>query len=385
MAEQQGQNQASGHMVVHKKLVDALMEQAIKPVEQHFASGGLAGALGAANNFDAQGPQQTSQNLSPQIQQQYGQQQDIYGQQQGLATQLQQQTMGQGPAQQLVAQQGANAVNQQAALMAGQRGASQNAGLVARQAAQAGSGLQQQALNTQAGLALQSQGALAQQQAQMAGQTLQSQGILQGAIASQNSANLASQGINAQVGGQNAQTNAGIIGGLLNAGGGAAKFLGGLAHGGEVPQKMAAGGVAQYASPQIPNLNLSNPGTALQKGIGGMTDGLSTAPATPQFDPFTVPVSQLQEGQSPAGYQTISPNIFEQGGPVPGHAQVKGDSGKNDTVNAKLSPGEIVLPRSVTQGGDIEKKAIEFIRHLKGKKGFDDVVSARKMARGGRC
>lgn len=36
----------------------------------------------------------------------------------------------------------------------------------------------------------------------------------------------------------------------------------------------------------------------------------------------------------------------KEGGEVPGKAKVKGDSPKNDTVTAKLSPGEVVIPRS---------------------------------------
>ena len=42
---------------------------------------------------------------------------------------------------------------------------------------------------------------------------------------------------------------------------------------------------------------------------------------------------------------------FGQGGKVPGQAQVAGDSATNDTVHAKLSPGELVIPRSVVQKG----------------------------------
>lgn len=73
---------------------------------------------------------------------------------------------------------------------------------------------------------------------------------------------------------------------------------------------------------------------------------------------------------------------LQQGGPVPGKAQVSGNSVANDKVPALLSPGEIVLPRSVTQGGNIEKKAIEFLRHLKkGKKGFNEVIEARHTKR----
>jgi hypothetical protein len=47
--------------------------------------------------------------------------------------------------------------------------------------------------------------------------------------------------------------------------------------------------------------------------------------------------------------QTVPATNFKAGGIVPGQARVAGDSPKNDTVPARLSPGEVVLPRSVTQ------------------------------------
>lgn len=40
---------------------------------------------------------------------------------------------------------------------------------------------------------------------------------------------------------------------------------------------------------------------------------------------------------------------FAEGGVVPGRAKVFGDSSKNDTVPALLSPGEVVIPRSIMQ------------------------------------
>jgi hypothetical protein len=54
------------------------------------------------------------------------------------------------------------------------------------------------------------------------------------------------------------------------------------------------------------------------------------------------------------------------GGPVPGIATVSGDSDKNDTVQAMLSPGEIVLPRSVTMAKNAPEAAAKFVAdHLK--------------------
>lgn len=59
---------------------------------------------------------------------------------------------------------------------------------------------------------------------------------------------------------------------------------------------------------------------------------------------------------------------MKSGGPVPGAAMMPGDNPVNDTVDAKLSPGEIVLPRSVTQPaspmGPDPSKVIEFLRSL---------------------
>lgn len=56
------------------------------------------------------------------------------------------------------------------------------------------------------------------------------------------------------------------------------------------------------------------------------------------------------------------------GGKVPGQAQVEGDSLKNDKVPAVLSPGEIVIPRSVVANGpDAAKKFVAAIIAKKGK------------------
>lgn len=53
---------------------------------------------------------------------------------------------------------------------------------------------------------------------------------------------------------------------------------------------------------------------------------------------------------------------MEEGGVVPGKAKVKGDSIKNDTVPAMLSPGEVVVPRTAAQDPE---KLKEFVSNLK--------------------
>jgi hypothetical protein len=70
------------------------------------------------------------------------------------------------------------------------------------------------------------------------------------------------------------------------------------------------------------------------------------------------------------------------GGKVPGKAQVPGDSTQNDTVPARLSPHEIVLPRTVAQAPNAPQKAAQFVGAIKGQptmqqgptKSFADII-----------
>lgn len=54
-------------------------------------------------------------------------------------------------------------------------------------------------------------------------------------------------------------------------------------------------------------------------------------------------------------------SCYKDGGAVPGVANVPGDDEKNDTVHAKLSPGEIVIPRSHTISKDLAKAYIDHL------------------------
>jgi hypothetical protein len=59
---------------------------------------------------------------------------------------------------------------------------------------------------------------------------------------------------------------------------------------------------------------------------------------------------------------------FQSGGSVPGKPKVDYDSFANDTVKAKLSPGEVVLPLSVTHSHDPVKAAADFMAATLAKK-----------------
>lgn len=60
------------------------------------------------------------------------------------------------------------------------------------------------------------------------------------------------------------------------------------------------------------------------------------------------------------------------GGRVPGKPKYKGDNYKNDVVDAKLSPGEVVIPNSIMQGPDPAKHAAAFVAAIvaKNKRGL---------------
>lgn len=312
--------------------------------------------LTAAYNQTQQGQQQYQQFLQA-LQAQNGVQN-----QSNVYNQLQQVANGQGPnpAQAQLAQAtGANVANQ-AALMAGQRGAGANAGLLARQAAQQGAATQQNAAGQAATLqAQQSLGALNQLSGLSTQQVAQQQGAIQGInqnalqgqqnlIGAQNNTNAT----NAQVQASAAQ-NGGLLGGILGGGGtgltSAAKGIGSLfgAAGGEVPDMpgYAEGGShdpqANYAMPGK-TIDDSGPKSFVGRHMLGMTDAVHG-----------------MQGMADGGQY-----FHDRSDVVPGHAQVKGDSLKNDTVNAKLSPGEIVIPRHITQGEDAPAKAAAFVNAI---------------------
>lgn len=72
---------------------------------------------------------------------------------------------------------------------------------------------------------------------------------------------------------------------------------------------------------------------------------------------------------------------FAQGGFVPGSAGVPGDSLANDKVAAMLSPGEFVLPRSVTQDKELMGWIMTAVRGGVQPKAFGDTVVG-KLAKG---
>jgi hypothetical protein len=80
--------------------------------------------------------------------------------------------------------------------------------------------------------------------------------------------------------------------------------------------------------------------------------------------------NMMQQGQNQTGLLGgiiggISKKLgFDEGGEVDGEANIPGDHEMNDVVPALLSPGEIVLPRSVAQHPNAPELAKEFVKNL---------------------
>lgn len=309
-----------------------------------------------------------------------GNQSNVFAQQQQLANQLGQQAMGQGPnpaLAQLANTTGQN-INQQAALMASQRGAGANPALIARQAAQQGGQMQQQASGQaavmQAQQQLAAQQALMQQQAQMgqlAGQQVGQQqqatgqanqfaqglyGGVTGNINAQNNAAVqnASQAnsANAQIAAANQKSQSGILGNLAS--GAANLFMGPLAS--SLGGMFGGGGGGSSFQP---------PTNAENYGLGNDNQGASALGANKAF----ADGGYVESGpRSRVGRHLKS--CYEAGGQVKGKASVDGDSPENDTVDAKLSPDEIVIPRSIVLSKNAPDKAAMFVRAILAKKGM---------------
>lgn len=114
------------------------------------------------------------------------------------------------------------------------------------------------------------------------------------------------------------------------------------------------------------NANVAAQNTdAINKTTGGLLNGAGAA-----------------LGLAHGGKVPRHPLMFLAGGSVPGKAEVEGDSLKNDKVPAMLSPGEVVVPRSLVHNPD---RAADFIRAINEKgsrpKSYGDVLKSRKGAK----
>jgi hypothetical protein len=129
---------------------------------------------------------------------------------------------------------------------------------------------------------------------------------------------------------------------------------------------------------QLANQNAANsfiPGVGqLASGVGQTINGIANMNKGGVVDAMVSP-----------GEMIIPPGgNYDDGGIVPGQAQVDGDSPKNDTVPVKLPVGAIVAPRSVTNNGSPSldpKRVADFVNAFKNSSspsGYAKVLAAKK-------
>lgn len=251
-------------------------------------------------------------------------------------------------------------VSQAQGMAAAQRGMSP--ALAARQAqlAAAQAGAQ---MNQQAGI-LRAQEAMGAEQ--LAQQGIQSQ--RQGRMAREQLAsgqNIAGQ----QLTGQGYEASAGRLAGTLKAGG---QALGMMAHGGIVGG-YADGGIAgmQAADDAMANsfasMVANQIGQTMAKGIAAAKpETLDTGKAL-DLSRLKTAFESGQGGYTTAPTQGVGQVLMpsaSKGMEVPGKAPIGGDNPDNDIVPAMLSPGEIVIPRSIAKKSPDE--IAQFVMALRG-------------------
>lgn len=207
------------------------------------------------------------------------------------------------------------------------------------------------------------QSALLQMQQQLA-----AQGQLSGVLGAMRGQDLTGSGqqLQGQMTGEQARIDALVkqqqinVGAYEGSAGRAAKVIGGLAGGGGSVGAQNAAGAAGTGSA----------GTASAGAAAG--DAAMAAPVMlargGQVPPQMHPAMYAGGGHVPSHAPSISiilPTTYAAtGGMVPGQASVPGNSYANDTVQARLSPGEIVLPKSVTDDPDAAEKAKLFVQAI---------------------
>lgn len=308
-------------------------------------------------------------------------QSNVFNQLQGVAN-----GTGANPAQAMLNQSTGQNVANQAALMAGQRGAGANTGLIARQAAQQGAATQQNAVGQAATLqanqslgALNQLGGIAGQQVGQQANAIQGynqaaqgeQSNILGAVSNYNNVNEAMQAnannANAGIAGITAGGQQGLLGGALG-GLGASGVLGkgassGLSAAGPLAAGYDGGIVRKYADGgDVPSQN-SVPTSYQPIPEPGQPQSWAGQFLKNQNNESVIPIQQnsTQPQFANKGALIKGEQFAAQGRMIPGKAKVKGDSLKNDNVPAILSPGEIIIPRSVAQSKDAPAKAAKFV------------------------
>lgn len=384
----------------------------------------LAEGLGVTSQYKPESHQQGNIYNPEQLTELLQRQSQTYAQQQQLAQQLQAQAAGQGPnpAQEQYKLNVQHDIANAQGMIASQRGV--NPALATRMGSNTAAAQTGEAAGRSA--TLQAQQQIAAQQA-LAGLYGQEQAGTLGAQQLYGQSNTAAMQANVQTSLANQQAAEGMVGGIFGAIGGAM----GAAHGGEIPRRYAGGdevsappgGGIMSAAGRDPNApdtessdmdkfnqmsksggpqsdlgkqlgggdssmpkvggsgatalsqGLTSVGKGLGKGItminsmgsgmmgGGGGGGMGNAAGAGEGIGDVAGMIAAKGGQVPKKVKNL-----KTGGHVGGKASVAGDDYKNDTVPALVSPGEIVLPRSVTKSQDPINNSAKFVAAILAKR-----------------
>jgi hypothetical protein len=97
------------------------------------------------------------------------------------------------------------------------------------------------------------------------------------------------------------------------------------------------------------------------------TSVADVSPISTEWSPFMESAGSYSPMSVP-GFASGGVMNFLGGGGVPGTPAYSGNDARNDTVPAMLSPGEVVLPNSVTQSDDAAERAAAFVRAIQSAK-----------------
>jgi hypothetical protein len=138
--------------------------------------------------------------------------------------------------------------------------------------------------------------------------------------------------------------------------------------------QIQAGGMSNYGQQQqgLAN-NQAQSGVNMGTGLGGMISGALSGPSasdknqTAQANYYNSMAnsggyagSDPMAGATPKAWTGGQIGNYKNGGHVPGQATMDGDHPQNDTVHAMLSPGEIVIPRTVAKSS-LGKKLLKLL------------------------
>lgn len=350
--------------------------------------GSLAGSLGGSGVQSGQGWQPGQAPLiqpvtQGQLTNAYNQNQDVFGQQQNFLNALNAQNgiqnqgqvfksyadiangAGPNPALAQLNQATGQNIAAQAALMAGQRGTGANAGLLARQIGQQGAGIQQNAAGQAATLQAQQQLAALGAMGNIAGQQVGQQQSAIGQLGNMGYTNQGQllnsmQGFNQQLLGSNGQVIAAQAPLAVQAGEQNFKNMAGIS------DKIGPAMASLFAGDQNNGTTNTQAATDIKYKYDPTT-GAQIGGATGQGAGRNMMAAGGMVGPKSKCGQYL---MASKGMMVPGRAAYGGDNLKNDTVPALLSPGEIVIPRSVVKSDDPVSKSAAFVQAVLAKNGM---------------